>query len=347
MTWTNIRYPRPLAPGATIAVTAFSAGVPEACHPRLEIVLAHLRAQGFQVIEGGCLRENIKHVSAPKEVRARELMQFLCDDRIDALMPPWGGDFAMDLLPLLDFEQLAAVKPKWLIGFSDISTLQMALTTRLGWATAHTANLMQLHPEEREPLTRSVFDCLNQATGEDVAQQSSTTYQVAGESFADNPDAVLSLTASTCWQVLGDANTAKVEGRLIGGCLDTLCHLAATPYFDLASFRRASSNDGVLLYFENAEMPPTVYLRTLLGLKYQGMFEGLNGIIIGRNAVSKAEGQGITSDEALCQALADLPVPVIFDADIGHLPPNLTMINGAFAELSVADGQATLKQMLC
>ncbi|UXI02623.1 S66 peptidase family protein [Photobacterium sp. TY1-4] len=347
MTWMNMRYPRPLAPGATIAVTAFSAGVPEACHPRLEIVLAHLRAQGFRVIEGRCLRENIMHVSAPKEIRARELMQFLCDDTIDAVMPPWGGDFAMALLPLLDFERLAAARPKWLIGFSDISTLQMVLTTRLGWATAHTANLMQLHPEEQEPLTCGVFDCLNHAAGESIVQQSSTAYQMSGELFADNPNAVLSLTEPTLWQVLGDTDTAKVQGRLIGGCLDTLCHLASTPYLDLAALHRASDEKGVLLYFENAELPPTVYLRTLLGMKYQGIFKGLNGIIIGRNAVPKAQGQDIDSDEALFQALADLPVPVIYDADIGHLPPNLTLVNGAYAQLRVEGGLATLKQTLC
>ena len=128
-----MKYPSPLKKGSKIAVTAFSSGVAVSCHQRLDIVLANLKDLGFEVIEGQCLREDIKHVSASKQLRAQELTEFLCDDTIDAIMPPWGGELAMDILPLLDYEQLKSVKPKWIMGFSDVSTVLAALTTKLGW----------------------------------------------------------------------------------------------------------------------------------------------------------------------------------------------------------------------
>ncbi|MDP2562439.1 LD-carboxypeptidase [Psychrobium sp. 1_MG-2023] len=163
-------YPSPLIAGSTIAITAFSSGVPSDCHPRLDIVIAGLKQRGFDVIEGSCLRENYQHLSADKITRSQELMTMLCDDNIDAIMPPWGGELAMDLLPLLDYERLALAKPKWLIGFSDISTLQVALTTKLGWASAHATNLMQLHPQETESLTTQLFDCLSCGQGQSFEQ---------------------------------------------------------------------------------------------------------------------------------------------------------------------------------
>jgi muramoyltetrapeptide carboxypeptidase LdcA involved in peptidoglycan recycling len=52
-----LRFPAPLRPGARIAVTAPSSGVPAALHRRLDLVLGHLRAQGFVVEEGHCLRD--------------------------------------------------------------------------------------------------------------------------------------------------------------------------------------------------------------------------------------------------------------------------------------------------
>lgn len=345
-------YPQALKSGSTIAVTAFSSGVDAALHPRLDTVLAHLNQLGFKVIEGLCLRENINHVSAPKAQRAAELMSFLTDDNIDAVMPPWGGEIAMDILPLLDFELLKTVKPKWLMGFSDVSTLAIALTTKLGWATVHCANLMELHPDENNPFTASVFSHLQLQRGDSFSQPASAYYQLYGRSYVDEPHVVLNPTEETQWQVLGNADSALFSGRLIGGCLDTLSHFVGSDYFDLSAFAQRYVDDGVILYFENAEMLPTTLLRCLLGMKYKGVFAQLNGILIGRNAVLDNQGKCISGMDALQQALGDLDIPIIFDVDIGHLPPNLTLINGALAQVSLSQGnthslqQAKIIQLL-
>jgi len=42
---------------------------------------------------------------------------------------------------LLDWDALAAAEPTWLVGFSDLSTILVPITTRLGWATVHGDNL--------------------------------------------------------------------------------------------------------------------------------------------------------------------------------------------------------------
>lgn len=341
-----MKYPAPLKAGSKIAVTAFSSGVSEPIHRRLDIVLNHLRDSGYQVIEGECLRTNIKHVSGSAQARAQELMRFLCDDSIDAIMPPWGGEFAMDILPLLDYDLLAKAKPKWVMGFSDISTLMVTLTTKLDWASAHGTNLMQLHPSESERLTASTLSWLQQKEGAFFTQEPSSFYQIANTSFADNPEVILNTTEVTRWKVLGKSDEASFSGCLIGGCFDVMTVLIGTPYFDMEQFHENHREDGVILYLENAEMSPTYFKRALLSLKFKGIFDLVNGVMLGRNAVMDNAGCAISSQEALEEALADLSIPVVYDMDIGHLPPNLTLINGAFAEVCVRGGQGNIVQTL-
>lgn len=341
-----MKYPEPLQKGDKIAVTAFSSGVPSGCHQRLDLVLEHLRSLGFNVIEGHCLRENEKHVSATPSMRAEELMKFLCDDSISAVAPPWGGEFAMDLLPLLDFEKLKQVKPKWVFGFSDVSTISSVLTTQLGWSTLHSSNLMELNPLEKDELTANTLNVMTAKAGAEITQFSSDLYQVSGESFETNPNCCLVKTERTQWKAVGEVEESSFSGRLIGGCFDTMVHLIGTEYLDLERFKQCYPNDGLILYLENAEMPPTVLKRALQGLKYQGVFEQISGLLFGRNAVLDNCGKAITSSEAFLSVANDLKVPVLYDVDIGHLPPNLALFNGAHAEVHFKDGKGKIVQTL-
>ncbi|NOU53142.1 LD-carboxypeptidase [Pseudoalteromonas sp. JBTF-M23] len=340
-------YPSTLKPGSKIAVTAFSSGVNEAFHPRLERVLTHLRSSGFDVIEGECLQENYQHVSATPEQRSAELMAFLCDDSIAAIAPPWGGEFAMEILPLLDFDRLKTAKPKWLFGFSDISTVQLALMSKLGWSSMHSANLMQLHPNEKDALTRQTLEHLKSAQlGYRFLQHSSTLYQLQGESFANNPDSVLRSTEQTRWKTYPQDSAVTLKGRLIGGCLDTLQYLIGTDYLDLAKLKQRFAPEGIVLYIENAELSPTALKRALLSLRFRGVFEQINGLLVGRNAVTDDGTKDIRSEQALLDVICALSIPVIYDADIGHLPPNMTLFNGAYAHVHVSSEQGQIVQTL-
>ena len=145
-----IRYPRPLRPGDRVGVTAPSSGVPAALRPRLEFAIRVLGERGFEVVRGDCLLGDL--VSAPAAERAAELQGMLIDRTIRAVVPPWGGELAVELLPLLDFEAIAAAEPTWLVGYSDTSTLLAALTARCGIATLHAPNLLDTPYDLPRPL---------------------------------------------------------------------------------------------------------------------------------------------------------------------------------------------------
>ncbi len=327
-----IVYPPPLGPGARIAITAPSSGVDASMHARLDLVLAHLRAAGFTVEEGRCLREQRAGASAEADARAAELMHFLRRDDIDAVIPPWGGELAIELLDRIDWQALGSARPKWLLGYSDTSTLLLAISLRLGWASAHGPCLMDLAPGQPDPLTRGALARLATPAGSRFSQAQSAAWQLHWTDFAKVPDTTYVLTEPTRWFALDDARAVTMSGRLVGGCIDTLTHTAGTVHGDVQGFIRRCGADGVVLYLENAEQPPVALVRALHRLRWAGWLDGLAGLLIGRSAAPEPAGPGELSYlDALRNTLGHLRCPVLVDVDIGHRPPQFVLVNGAMA----------------
>ena len=67
-----------------------------------------------------------------------------------------------------------------------------------------------------------------------------------------------------------------------------------------------------------------------------------NGIIFGRSACHESNF-GITFDEAIRRVLGELNIPIIIDADFGHVPPRMTIINGAYATIVSKKGKGTMQ----
>ena len=335
-----IHYPAPLAPGDLIVVSAPSSGVEAALHPRLDRVIAHLRAQGYRVEEGKCLRDEVRSASAPAATRAAELMAVLLRDDVAALIPPWGGELAIELLDLLDWAALWQARPKWLLGYSDTSTWMLPMTLRLGWATAHGPGLMDLAPGQDDLLTRGVLRVLGTAAGASVEQSQSEHWQLQWTDFAVDPGSTYRLTEPTRWWPLHGQADVDISGRLLGGCVDTLMHTAGTRYGDIAAFmaaQQARDGGGTLLYLENAGLSPTDWVRALHRLRWAGWLDvtsGLAGVLVGRSSAPDTQKPSeLRYLEALQATLGDLVCPVLVDMDIGHRPPQLVLVNGARARV--------------
>ncbi|MEM5551507.1 S66 peptidase family protein [Pseudoalteromonas neustonica] len=328
----KVIFPTALQSGDKIAICAFSSGVESPFHKRLDIVLNGLTLRGYEVIEGECLRQ--KNCSAKQ--RADELMTFLTDDSIAAIMPPWGGELAMEILPHLDFNVIKKSRPKWLVGFSDISTLACVITAKCGWATLHCTNLMQLHPDEQDTHCLQVFKTLELEAGNEFTQTPAAFYQGDAINYAQSPDALFSLLKPSQWRCLNvkDNRDVELSGRLFGGCLDTLGLLLTSPFLSLHEFKKQFAPHGLVLYLENAELQPAAVLRFIISLKLNDIFGLINGLIIGRSAVISTKEQDIDYYQALELALSDRLFPVIIDADIGHVAPNLCLVNGAKVKIS-------------
>lgn len=326
----TIHFPKPLQSHNLIGITAPSSGVKNALHPQLDFAISVLQQRNYKILEGNCLRTEYKNSSHNKYERAKELMSFLMNSDIKAILPPWGGELAMEILEFMDFELLAQSKPKWLSGFSDISTISLPLTLLSGWATLHGPNLMQFNADLSNSSIESLWEILESSHGQPITQYSSL-----------NND-----REPTQWKRL-DGQTTPIEfkGRLIGGCLDSISRLAGTKFGDIPKFCQQYINDGVILYFENVEMTPCQMARTLLQLRMLHWFDHLSGILIGRNAMPRIEDDSLLSDiDALRAVLGELPIPILYDVDIGHIPPQMSLINGALAEVQFTEHSTSITQ---
>lgn len=80
-------------------------------------------------------------------------------------------------------------------------------------------------------------------------------------------------------------------------------------------------------------------------MKNAGYFEHAKGIIFGRPLYVR-EDYGITFEEAVIDATKDLNIPIICGADIGHVPPQLAMVNGAILKITSKNGKGTVETYL-
>jgi muramoyltetrapeptide carboxypeptidase len=334
-----MRFPETLKKGDIIGVTAPSSGVADKFYKRLDTAIMHLRQLGFECIETQSVRYSYKLTSASPSQRAKELLSLYSNEKVKAIIPPWGGEFFMDMLPYLDYAALKTLPPKWIMGFSDISTLLFTLSTKCDIATAHGPNLMDF---ACTPIDQSVINALEiLQSRNNIEQKNLKLYQKTWADFENS--APYQLTEKVEWKLLNEDNQCNFRGRLIGGCLDTICKLIGTPYERVNDFIDRYKADGLIWFLESCEMKSTDIYRTLWQMKMNGWFNYCNGIVYGR-----PDGYSDVRDfnfvDSLRFPLEDLNIPIIYHADIGHLPPQLTFVNGAYAMVEYSNGTGKIVQ---
>ncbi|MEU4257896.1 S66 peptidase family protein [Streptomyces fradiae] len=339
-----IRYPRPLRPGDRVAVTSPSSGVPEALRARLDTAVRAVEARGYEVVVGDCM-DGAGHVSAPAAARAAELTRMLTDPDVRAVVPPWGGETAIDLVPLLDWDRLREAEPTWLVGWSDMSTLLTPLTLLTGTATLHGNNLMDTPYRTPEGLL-SWLDVVTVPEGGSFTQTPPGRHRSSGwDDWAADPhvDTMVLDTAGT-WRRLDGPGDVDVRGRLVGGCVETLHHVVGSPYGDVPTFARAHAPEGLIVYVEAGEDDAFAICRALHGMRLAGFFDAASAVLVGRTA---APGRpSLSQDEAVLDALGTLGVPLIADVECGHVPPYLPLVNGARARVVHTATRSELTQTL-
>jgi muramoyltetrapeptide carboxypeptidase LdcA involved in peptidoglycan recycling len=340
-----IRFPEPLRQGDRIGVTSPSSGVDESRRGRLDFAVEWLRKRGYDLVVGQCM-DGSRHVSAPASDRARELTEMLLDPSIRAVIPPWGGETAIDLVPILDWETVGAADPTWFVGFSDTSTLLTPLTLLTGVATIHGNNLMD-SPYRVPPPLLSWLDIATQPPGSTFNQSSPGVHRAGPwDDWVADPEVTEHRYDGTGrWVRLDDGrDEVDVSGRLIGGCIETMCNLAGTAYADIPKFAREHAPDGLIVYVEASEHDAATICRNLHGMRLAGFFTDARAIVVGRTKAP--DFPSLTQHDAVLDALGSLGKPIVADVECGHVPPYLPIVNGALGRLRFGDAAQELAQTL-
>ncbi|MBR1654291.1 MAG: LD-carboxypeptidase [Clostridia bacterium] len=333
-------YPKFLEKGDCIGVPAPSGGAYDELHiNKYKNSKLKLEKMGYKCVLSENINKSEMARSAPAKVRAEEINRMFEDENIDFIMCAAGGEFLVEILPYVDFEKILA-KPKFVQGFSDPTGILFPLTTKYDIATIYGNNFGEYGVQEYD---RSVKENLQILQGNLVIQDSYEMYE-SQRAEIENPTGLegYNFTDKVEWKIVGDSSETKFEGRIIGGCLDIIAETAGTKYDGTSQFIEKYKNDGIIWYFDNCELSLEELIRTLWKLNEFEYFKYTKGIVFGRNGVENSL-LGYTMEQAIKDSvIVNLNIPIIYDADISHKGPCMTIINGAIATVESRDGKGSI-----
>jgi muramoyltetrapeptide carboxypeptidase len=303
----RIRKSKALHPGSTLALISPSSPAPES---EISAGVQGLQRLGYKV-EHGAASPSDGYFAASSKARIAEFIAAISGKNSDGLIACRGG-YGSNYL--LESNLAKYLKPeKCVVGFSDLTTLQIFLWQTRGWVTFY------------GPMVASGFNHgANQPKGYDQ------------ESFLKSVT-----TTKGKWNIplQGEVlNPGEYKGILLGGCL-TLVEATIGTKWELHT---ANS----ILLLEDVGMKPYQVDRALMHLVQAGKFRGVRGIILGDFPGGESLVPGSPNVKQVCdRILGPLGVPVIYGAAVGHTArPMLTIPLGIRARLQ-AKGTGNLEIM--
>ncbi|MBN2282002.1 MAG: LD-carboxypeptidase [Candidatus Marinimicrobia bacterium] len=290
--------PNPIKQGDTIGIIAPASA---AKRKSTQLGLEYLKKQGYQIKLSPHLNRAYKYLAAPDEIRVRHLQDFLLDSEIHHIFCVRGGYGLLRIIDKIDYEKLKSIPPKTLVGYSDITALQLSLLKKLGWVTYS------------GPMVASEM-------GNDFSQFSENWLwkvltlnngQLNFQNPADDPIKIF--------------RQGQARGNLIGGCFSLITPLLGTTYLpDL---------EGAILFIEDVGEPAYKIDKFLQYLKLHGVFHKISGLIIGKfsGAFKEKDRKNFTLEELLQDTLPEVDIPIITNFAYGHVKQRFTMpVGGKF-----------------
>lgn len=296
-----------LQKGARVAITAPASAL--APRDSLDEVLQRLRSLDLEPVVYPSCSGRYYDFSAPDQQRVDELHQAFADPTIEGVMALRGGWGAARLLPLLDFDLLAA-NPKPLIGYSDVTTLQMALYAKTSLVSYH-------GPTANAPFPKQTID----AFWDVLSTRESINLPLNNDEMNTNKGEAI--------------QSGRGSGRLLGGNLTIMCSLLGTQWMP--------SLDGAILCIE--DIGENVYRidRMLTQLHIAGQLKNLQGLLLGTFVDCEPRFSTSPSLKNVVEWVTqDMDYPVWINAPFGHIDKQWTLPMGAMATLDTEQAMLML-----
>ncbi len=329
-------FPKWIKEGDCVGVTACSAGKTSPIDfIRLDSAAIQFGNRGYRVMETPDVRTEEKGRSAPAKVRAEELRSLVMNPDVTWVIQACGGDFLAEMLSYADFEEIKKY-PKWHQGYSDPTGLLFTITTNCDMATVYGGNFGEFGMANWH---RCLEENVALLEGKTFTQKSFPMYK---NGFVEKITGYEDYQEDTpvYWEC--SEEKAVLEGRLLGGCLDVLLDLVGTRFDKTKEWCERYKDDSILWYLESFALSAERLTCGLWHLKEAGWFEHASGFVFGRPTFFSSEYE-ICYREAVESVLGELHVPIVYEADIGHKSPRMTVVNGAKAKVTVADGKGELE----
>jgi muramoyltetrapeptide carboxypeptidase len=305
----SIITPPPLHPGDYIGIV--SPASPYPVEEALYKGIAYIEQKGYRVKIGQSVHNKRGYLAGTDSERVADLHAMFADPEVKAIIAVRGGYGCGRLLTLLDFDFIRR-NPKRLVGYSDLTALQMGIFKRSGLVTYSGPMVAADLGKDIDTETESIF--WNVLTGN-----------------VDNIPLQFNESVTPRYHV------KSFEGILLGGTLSIICSLAGTPYMpDFA---------GSVLVIEEIGEAPYRIDRMLNQLKLTGMLEKVNGLLLGQftDCIPTTDGPTLSLDEVFDDHLRDLGIPVISGFGFGHEKRKVTLAWGKSTSYDADKNRITMR----
>ena len=331
-------YPKFLKNGDTIGVPAPSDGAYDELHiNKQKNAKLKMEQMGYKIVQSKNIYNSTKGRSANAKQRAEELNSMFEDNNINFIICAAGGEFLVECLPYVDFNKITQ-NPKFIQGFSDPTGILFQLTTKYDIATIYSMNFGDFGTEK---YSRDITDNLEIISGNLIKQES---YEMFENERAEKITGLegYNYTDKVEWKTL-DNKDITIKGRIIGGCLDLIAELSGTKYDGVKDFLEKYKQDGIIWFFDNCELSKEELIRVLWKFNELGYFKYTKGIVFGRCGNDNSY-LDYTMEQAIQDSVvSNLNIPIIYDADISHKGPSMTIINGAIATVCSQNGKGSIE----
>jgi muramoyltetrapeptide carboxypeptidase len=275
---------------------------------RIDKGVRYLESLGYRVEIAPSVLKNHGYLAGTDEERAGDLHAFFARKDIRAIMCIRGGYGTPRLLRLINY-RLIASNPKIFVGYSDLTSLQLAIWKRTGLVQFHGPMVGVDMADGMDAFTEGLF------------WQTVTATSRVGTIALPDPQP----TALT---------GGKARGRLLGGNLALLVSSMGTRYFP--DFR------DTLLYLEDIGEEPYRVDRMLFQLLNAGILHAVSGILTGQftDCGPKDITKPSFSVDEVFQQIADLTDrPFLARLPFGHESRKMTIPLGITARVDASRGR--------
>lgn len=266
-----------------------------------EAGIRYLSGLGFNIRQAPLPAPQHGYLSGTDEERASAFNTLLASPDIDAIFCTRGGYGTSRILPLLHYEA-ARQSPKLLVGYSDITALQLALYANAGWRSLS------------GPMVAVEWGKMDSRCESQFWHFATATTGFALENVTGAPFTAI--------------QAGEVTGPLLGGNLAVLTRLVGTPYLPDLS--------GAILFLEDVNESAYKIDAMLSQLKLSGIWENLGGLVLGQfTDETHPDHTPAEIDEVFRDYCKNVAFPVASGLRYGHIPVKNSMPVGVRARLRV------------
>lgn len=303
----QIKPPR-LKPGDTIGLISPGSILPD--ENKYDEIVQTISNLGFKVKVGTNARDSYGNLAGKDGARAADVNNMFSDPSIDAIIPFRGGWGSNRILDLIDFENIKK-NPKPIIGFSDITSLLLAIYAKTGLITFH------------GPVGKSEWNDFTTTHFRQVLMSD----KISILKNADNVEVKVETITP-----------GKARGKLLGGNLTVLTSMLGSDYLP--------DWDGAILFLEDIGEDVYRIDRMLTQLKLNGILNKISGFIFGRCTNCEPGNKfSFNLEQVLKDHIQVLGVPSYYGSMIGHIDNMFTLPIGISAEMDAELGSINILEI--